>query len=65
MRKWNDADQKQVVIAELEEQGVIWQALEEEVGKDYGAFDLICHIVYDQPPLTPKDRAEQVLYSQG
>ena len=60
LRKWNDADQKQAVIEELEEQDVIWQALEDEVGKDYGAFDLICHIVYDQPPLTRKERADQV-----
>ena len=60
LRKWNDADQKQAVIEELEQQGVIWQALEDEVGKDYGAFDLICHIVYGQPPLTRKERADQV-----
>ena len=60
LRKWNDADQKQAVIKELEEQGVIWQALEDEVGKDYGAFDLICHVVYGQPPLTRKERANNV-----
>jgi len=52
LRKWNHAEQKQAVIKELEEQGVIWQALEDEVGKDYGPFDLICHVVYGQPPLT-------------
>ncbi|MBL4753703.1 MAG: DEAD/DEAH box helicase family protein [Flavobacteriales bacterium] len=61
LRKWNNADQKQAVIQELEEQGVIWQALEEDVGKDYGAFDLICHVVYGQPPLTRKERANNVL----
>jgi type I restriction enzyme, R subunit len=60
LRKWNSADQKQAVIQELEEQGVIWQALEDEVGKDYGAFDLICHVVYGQPPLTRKERANEV-----
>lgn len=60
LRKWNGADQKQAVIKELEEQGVIWEALKDEVGKDYGAFDLICHVVYGQPPLTRKERAENV-----
>jgi len=60
IRKWDDADQKQAVIKELEEQGVIWEALEEEVGKEYEAFDLICHIVFDQPPLTRKERANNV-----
>ncbi len=34
--------------------------LAEEVGKDYGDFDLICHIAYDQPPLTRKERANNV-----
>lgn len=60
IRKWNSAEQKQAVINELEEQGVIWEALEQEVGSEYGAFDLICHVVYDQPPLTRKERAENV-----
>ncbi|NOY16394.1 MAG: DEAD/DEAH box helicase family protein, partial [Gammaproteobacteria bacterium] len=60
LRKWQKADQKQAIIDELEEQGVIWEALQEEVGKDYGAFDLICHVVFDQPPLTRKERAENV-----
>jgi len=60
IRKWNNAAQKQAVINELEEHGVIWQALQDEVGKDYGAFDLICHIVYGQPPLTRKERADHV-----
>lgn len=60
VRKWNSAEQKQAVIQELEEHGVIWEALEQEVGCDYGAFDLICHVVYGQPPLTRKERAENV-----
>ena len=60
IRKWDDADQKQAIIKELEEQGVIWEALEEEVGKEYEPFDLICHVVFDQPPLTRKERAENV-----
>lgn len=60
LRKWNNAEQKRAVIQELEQQGVIWQALADEVGKDYGAFDLICHVVYGQPPLTRKERANNV-----
>ena len=35
-------------------------ALAEEVGKDFDPFDLICHVAFDQPPLTRKERAEQV-----
>lgn len=59
-KKWNSSERKQAVIDELEEQGVIWQALEAEVGKDMDPFDLICHIVFDQPPLTRKERANNV-----
>ncbi|MDA7657680.1 restriction endonuclease, partial [Verrucomicrobia bacterium] len=32
----------------------------EEVGNDYGDFDLICHIAYDRPPLTRRERADNV-----
>lgn len=60
VRKWKGSERKQVIIEELAAEGVIWQALEEEVGKDMDPFDLICHIVYDQPPLTRKERAENV-----
>jgi type I restriction enzyme R subunit len=64
LRRWNEADRKQVIIDELAEQGVIWDDLIKEVSKTLGAepdpFDVICHIVYDQPPLSRKERAEQV-----
>jgi type I restriction enzyme R subunit len=60
VKSWKDAERKQVIIDELEEAGVIWQALEEDVSKDMGPFDLICHVVYDQPPLTRKERADNV-----
>ncbi|MAF15685.1 MAG: DEAD/DEAH box helicase [Marinomonas sp.] len=60
VKKWQDADKKQAIIEELEEHGVIWEILEQEVGKDLDPFDMICHIVYDQPPLTRKERANNV-----
>jgi len=59
-RKWQDSERKQAIIDELASEGVIWQALEEEVGKDMDPFDLICHVVFDQPPLTRKERANNV-----
>ncbi|MCU8395169.1 DEAD/DEAH box helicase family protein [Vibrio vulnificus] len=59
-RKWNDTDRKQAIIDELAEMGIIWEALEQEVGKDMDPFDMICHVVYDQPPLTRKERADNV-----
>ncbi|AUI88535.1 DEAD/DEAH box helicase [Vibrio azureus] len=59
-KRWNDADRKQAIIDELAELGVIWEALEHEVGKEMDPFDMICHVVYDQPPLTRKERADNV-----
>jgi len=60
LTRWQDSSKKQVIIDLLEEYGILFDNLAEEVGKDYGIFDLICHIAYDQPPLTRKERAENV-----
>lgn len=57
---WNAAKKKEAIIKELEDYGIELPKLAEEVGKDYGDFDLICHIAYDQPPLTRRERAEKV-----
>ena len=57
---WKQADKKRAVVEELEEHGVIFAALREEVGSAFDPFDLICHVAYDQKPLTRKERAEQV-----
>ena len=59
-RKWQDADRKEAIIHELEQQGIIWEVLAEEVGKDLDPFDMLCHVVYGQPPLTRKEGAENV-----
>uniref|UniRef100_UPI0035932AE3 type I restriction-modification enzyme R subunit C-terminal domain-containing protein n=1 Tax=Aquiflexum sp. TaxID=1872584 RepID=UPI0035932AE3 len=58
--RWTEADKKEVLFAELAEQGILLEALREEVGKEMDDFDLICHIAFDQPALTRKERAEQV-----
>ena len=47
-------------MEELAEEGLPLQPLMDEVGKDLDPFDLICHIAFDQPPLTRRERAEQV-----
>lgn len=59
-KRWNEADRKEAIIEELAREGILWEALEDEVGKDLDPFDMICHVVYDQPPLTRKERAENV-----
>ncbi len=60
LRRWDSAEKKTAIIEELREQGLLLEALEDEVGKGYGAFDLICHVAFGQPPLTRRERAEDV-----
>lgn len=60
LNRWQSADQKQVLIEELEAQGIFFEALKEEVGKDFDLFDLICHVAYEAKPLTRKERAQNV-----
>lgn len=60
LRKWADADKKRAIISALEEEGVFFDALAEEIGTDLDPFDIICHVAWDKPPLTRKERAEKV-----
>ena len=60
LNKWKGSDRKEAIIAELAEQGVLVEALYEAVNKQVDLFDLICHVAYDQPPLTRKERANNV-----
>ncbi|WP_033567863.1 EcoAI/FtnUII family type I restriction enzme subunit R [Dickeya undicola] len=60
VRKWQQAPRKQVIIDELAQLGILWDVLAEEVGKDLDPFDLLCHVVYGQPPLTRRERAANV-----
>ena len=60
VRRWRSAERKEELLRELAEEGILVEALKEEVGRDMDEFDLICHIAYDQPPLTRRERANQV-----
>ncbi len=60
VRRWSGAAKKKAILELLEEYGVVLDNLADEVGREYGDFDLICHIAFDQPPLTRKERAENV-----
>lgn len=60
LRRWSAAEKKQTVIEELAREGVLFDALAAEVGKDFDPFDLICHVVWDEPPLTRRERAREV-----
>lgn len=59
---WAKADKKQAIIDELKENNVLLDAVREEnpalAECDY--FDIICHVAFDQKPLTRKERIEGV-----
>ncbi len=60
IRKWSSSDKKEKLLAELANQGILLEALKDEVDKDMDAFDLVCHVAFDQPALTRKERANNV-----
>ena len=58
LKRWKSAERKQAIIEELENEGPSLDPLTEEIGKDLDPFDLICHVAFDQPALTRRERAE-------
>jgi type I restriction enzyme, R subunit len=60
LSSWTAAERKQAILKHLEEEGLFLEALANEVGREFDPFDLICHVAYDSPPLTRRERAEQV-----
>ena len=59
---WAKADKKQAIIDELAENNVLLDAVREENPnlQDCDYFDIICHVAFDQKPLTRKERIEGV-----
>jgi type I restriction enzyme R subunit len=60
LSRWNGAQKKKAIIDELESRGIIIENLESEVKKELDIFDLICHVAWDMPALTRRERAERV-----
>ena len=58
------ADRKAVLLQELESQGVLIEALADEVAHSgltgLDSFDLLLHVAYNQPALTRRERASRV-----
>ena len=58
---WNGIQKKSMVSDLLKERGIDLKALKEDQKMaDVDDFDFICHVAYDQKPLTRKERAEGV-----
>lgn len=61
LSRWNSVEKKKAVIDQLAEHDIILENLQEEIRKELDIFDLICHIAWDRPPLSRRERAEQVI----
>jgi type I restriction enzyme R subunit len=59
LNEWYHVDRKLAIVSALEEKGVFFEDLQKEVGQDYDPFDMVCHLAYDRPPLTRKQRVEK------
>jgi type I restriction enzyme R subunit len=64
LNQWTTAARKQAILDELFGSdgggGAMLDSIAEEVGKELDPFDLICHVAFDRPPLTRRERAENV-----
>jgi type I restriction enzyme R subunit len=64
LQAWNDAERKAALLQELENRGVLYEALAEEVALSgmtgLDPFDLLLHVAYNMPPLTRRERANRV-----
>jgi type I restriction enzyme R subunit len=60
LSKWQAAERKEAIMAELLEQGFLLEQLQAQAGTEVDPFDLICQVAFDRPPLTRRERAEGV-----
>lgn len=62
IHKWSSVDRKKAIVDELKELNVLVEAVREKnpALADADIFDIICHVAYDQPPLTRRERANNV-----
>ena len=58
---WMAGDKRREVVEALEERGIDLDSLAEEVGRpDDDPFDLLCHLAWNAPLRTRRERAERV-----
>ena len=62
---WFNAERKAAIVAELLEQGVFLDKLQEDVGLDLDPFDLICHVAFDRKAQTRSERANHARQKPG
>lgn len=63
INNWTAADRKKAIVDELKEYNVLIDAVREKNPSFANAdiFDIICHVAFDQPTLTRRERANNVI----
>ena len=60
-RDWLDTDRRAEIVEQLAERGIDLETLAETAGKpEADAFDLLCHLAYNAPLRTRRERADRV-----
>lgn len=60
LKRWKSEQRKRAIVEELAAEGLPLDPIADELGKDLDPFDLICHVAFDRPPLTRRERVENV-----
>ena len=61
IRTWSETDKKEAIAEALAQQGIDLDKLKHDMQMDdVDDYDSICHVAYDQKPLTRRERAEGV-----
>jgi len=59
--RWSDADERKTIIEELAERGINFEQLAEVTSQpDADPFDLLCHVAYNAPIRTRRERADRL-----
>lgn len=62
INEWTTAERKAAIVEELKELNVLVDAVRQKnpALADADIFDIICHVAFDQPALTRRERANNV-----
>ena len=64
--RWADAEQRAAIIQQLADRGIDFQTVAAQAGKpDADPFELLCHLAFNAPVLTRRQRADQLKKQQA
>jgi type I restriction enzyme R subunit len=64
--RWSNPEQRAQIVDQLQERGIDFQTLAAQAGQpDADPFDLLCHLAYNAPVLTRRQRADRMRKQQA